>query len=184
MSDSSEQPLLVLEGIAGWVRGERFLINEGETTVGRSRSCDISLRRIAGYLEQPSEERDKDHDFNTVSRKHIVITSEGYQVRIQDLSTNGTFCDEAPVDAPIELNIEQQSVVVRLGTRETFRLTRSNLITNNESTTSASVASGQPAVDDDEESPVKDSSVDSDDEGQATQGPELDVIPDDDTEKP
>ena len=44
-----------------------------DVVIGRSRSCDISLRRCAIYLKTPPAQRDNDHDFNTVSRRHCEL---------------------------------------------------------------------------------------------------------------
>jgi pSer/pThr/pTyr-binding forkhead associated (FHA) protein len=112
----------VLEGISGWVSGERFLLADGEVVIGRSRSCDISMRRVEGYLSQPADERDKDHDFNTISRRHVDITVNGSVVRLRDSSTNGTFINDKPLEEPSEYDLAEQGLELRLGTRETFRL--------------------------------------------------------------
>lgn len=125
MDQESPEQRLILEGMAGWVRGERFILADGVTTIGRSRSCDISMRRIPGYLNQPADERDKDHDFNTVSRTHVRLSVEGTAVRVEDLSTNGAFIDEEPIEDARSVEIADQPILLRLGTRETFRLATS-----------------------------------------------------------
>src|SRR5258708_5499429 len=96
----------VLIGTAGLVDGECFLLQDGvDVVVGRSRSCDISLRRTAGYLKAPPELRDADHDFNTVSRRHIRLQAHDVVIRLQDLSTNGTFCNDEQVEQPREMDL-------------------------------------------------------------------------------
>jgi len=119
-ADHDDRPFL--EGVIGWVRGERFVLDQGQIVLGRSRHCDISMRRCAGYLRQPGGERDKDHDFNTVSRRHAMVTVEGSVVTIEDLSTNGTFCDEVLLTEPKSFDLKHGPVLLRLGTRESFRL--------------------------------------------------------------
>ncbi len=114
----------VLLGTAGFVQGECFLLSDGsDIVVGRSRSCDISLRRSANYLKAASEQRDADQDFNTVSRRHLRLQVHESVVRIQDLSTNGTFCNDEPVQQARELDLVNGAFILRLGTRETFQVT-------------------------------------------------------------
>jgi hypothetical protein len=125
MSDPAPSRL-VLEGIAGWVQGERYPLAEGETIIGRSRSCTISLRRASGYLNQAPETRDDDHDFNAISRQHLSVTVQGLKVSIKDLSSNGTWCNGDLMDSQREWDCSDSAVTVRLGNRETFRVVRSD----------------------------------------------------------
>jgi pSer/pThr/pTyr-binding forkhead associated (FHA) protein len=114
----------VLLGTAGLVDGERYVLSDdADLVVGRSRSCDISLRRVAAYLKAPPATRDNDHDFNTVSRRHLRLSLRGDAVTLQDLSTNGTFYNEEPLREArtITLAIGVKHVI-RLGTRETLSL--------------------------------------------------------------
>ena len=87
----SKVPTLI--GIEGLVKGEVYPLDSGnEIIVGRSRSCDISLRKLDSYRSMAAEDRDKDHDFNTVSRSHIRIqVLKENRVRFEDISTNGTY---------------------------------------------------------------------------------------------
>lgn len=113
----------VLTGCRGWVAGERFVLSDGATTViGRSRDCPISLRRITGYLERTPAERDGDHDFNTVSRRHLEIALDKGLATIRDLSTNGVYCNDILITEARQFDLHQGPVQIRLGTRETFRL--------------------------------------------------------------
>lgn len=113
----------VLVGTAGLVNGECFVLaRDMDLTVGRSRSCDVSLRRIAAYLATPPAERDGDHDFNTVSRRHIRIKVTAEQASVQDLSTNGTFCNGEPLRESRQLDLNKGGCTIRLGTRESFQL--------------------------------------------------------------
>lgn len=113
----------VLVGTAGLVNGECFVLaRDMELTVGRSRSCDVSLRRIGAYLASPSAERDGDHDFNTVSRRHIRIKVNAGDASVQDLSTNGTFINGEPVKEARKIDLDKGGCTLRLGTRESFQL--------------------------------------------------------------
>lgn len=113
----------VLLGTAGMVDGECFMLERGmDIVVGRSRSCDVSLRRTAMYLKTPPAQRDSDHDFNTVSRRHLKITITDNIASIQDLSTNGTFFNGEPMREPQKVDLSSGPCTVRLGTRESFQL--------------------------------------------------------------
>ncbi len=113
----------VLVGTAGLSAGECFMLHDGvDIVIGRSRSCDISMRRMAAYLKAPAEQRDADHDFNTVSRRHLRLQVRGTVVRLQDLSTNGSFCNEQPLEQQRECDLASGTFTLRLGTRESFQL--------------------------------------------------------------
>lgn len=113
----------VLIGTAGMVEGETFVLGEGvDLTVGRSRSCDVSLRKTSAYLKTPSQVRDNDHDFNTVSRRHIRLHVKDGTVSLQDLSSNGTFCNGEQMVQPRKVDLRAAACSIRLGTRETFDL--------------------------------------------------------------
>ena len=69
------QRIPTLKGVEGHVEGEEINLEYGRTiVVGRSRSCDFSLRRIESWLEKSEEDREKDRSFKTVSAKHFEIT--------------------------------------------------------------------------------------------------------------
>jgi pSer/pThr/pTyr-binding forkhead associated (FHA) protein len=113
----------VLVGTAGLVNGECFVLSRDvELTIGRSRACDVSLRRISAYLQTPPADRDNDHDFNTVSRRHVRIKVVASEVTLQDLSTNGSFCNGEQIRESQHLDLNQGGCTVRLGTRESFQL--------------------------------------------------------------
>lgn len=113
----------VLLGTAGMVDGETYLLDRGvDVVIGRSRSCDISLRRCGIYLKTPPAQRDNDHDFNTVSRRHLRIQVADGTASLQDLSTNGTFCNGEPMREPLKVDLGGGSCTIRLGTRESFQL--------------------------------------------------------------
>ena len=113
----------VLLGTAGMVDGECYLLDKGkDIVIGRSRSCDISLRRTATYLKTPPSQRDADHDFNTVSRRHIRLNITNNTANVQDLSTNGSFCNGEPMREPINIDLGTGPCTVRMGTRESVQL--------------------------------------------------------------
>jgi pSer/pThr/pTyr-binding forkhead associated (FHA) protein len=114
----------VLLGTVGLVTGECFILADGSDLVmGRSRSCDISLRRAAAYMKLSTEVRDADHEFNTVSRRHIRLQVHESVIRMQDLSTNGTFCNDQPIQQSKEMDLSTGDFALRLGTRECFSVT-------------------------------------------------------------
>ena len=113
----------VLIGTAGIVQGESFVLSRGVAVViGRSRSCDISLRRTSGYIKAAVETRDTDHDFNTVSRRHARIEITNDRARIEDLLTNGSFVNGDHLSGSVEVDLVNGVCAVRLGTRESFDL--------------------------------------------------------------
>lgn len=119
----SEDRVPVLLGIAGFVEGERIVLaRASDIVIGRSRECDISLRRSARYLEAPPASRDDDHDFNTVSRRHLTLRIDGDRAVVSDQSSNGTWCNGEPVNGTVTVDLGQGGCVVRLGTRESFDL--------------------------------------------------------------
>jgi len=105
------------------VEGECFLLDQGvDLIIGRSRSCDISLRRTTAYLKTPPAARDSDHDFNTVSRRHLRILVTEASAALQDLSTNGTFYNGDALKDLLKVDLKAGACTIRLGTRETFQL--------------------------------------------------------------
>jgi pSer/pThr/pTyr-binding forkhead associated (FHA) protein len=113
----------VLIGVAGLVDGEIFPLADGiEVVIGRSRSCSISLRRAANYLNAPQTTRDSDHDFNTVSRRHLRLTITGTIASIEDLSTNGTQLNGHTMEGMQQIDLASGGCQLRLGTREQFEL--------------------------------------------------------------
>lgn len=124
VKSGTKVPMLI--GIEGLVRGERYPLDSGnEIIVGRSRSCDISLRQLDSYRAMAPEDRDNDHDFNTVSRSHIRIqVIKGNVVRFEDISTNGTYWNDQLITEPVDVNLDETSeTIIRLGARESFKLT-------------------------------------------------------------
>lgn len=117
-----EGPVLV--GIDGFVQGEEYPLWRGATVViGRSRGCDISLRRCKAWLALPADKRSEQADFRMVSRRHVRINySDDDNIEIEDLSSNGTFLDGLKVTRVVVHNLRERSYELRLGTREKLRL--------------------------------------------------------------
>jgi len=117
-----EGPVLV--GIEGFVQGEEYALWRGATVVlGRSRGCDISLRRCKSWLALDPAQRDEASDFKTVSRRHVRIScGDDGSVEVEDLSSNGTFLDGERITRVVIHNLRERSRELRLGTREKFRL--------------------------------------------------------------
>jgi pSer/pThr/pTyr-binding forkhead associated (FHA) protein len=118
----SDGPVLV--GTDGFVLGEEFPIDMGSTVViGRSRTCDISLRRCRSWLALDEERRESQDDFKSVSRKHIRISYyDSSNIEVEDLSSNGTFVDGRRINRTVITDIRERSYELLLGTRERFRL--------------------------------------------------------------
>jgi len=114
----------VLVGSDGLVAGEQHLLDQGQTViVGRSRSCDISLRRCKAWLALDHDRRTAEKDFRTVSRKHARISYyDANNIVVEDLSSNGTFVDGARIDRIVITDLRERSHELVLGTREKFRL--------------------------------------------------------------
>lgn len=119
---------LQLTGTEGLLRNDSLVIRLGETvTVGRSRSCDFSMRRSKRFLAAPAEEQHRildDRGFNKVSRQHARISflARG-QVEICDLSRNGTFIDDVRViDKKLLRDLDGLGVEIRLADSERMRL--------------------------------------------------------------
>jgi pSer/pThr/pTyr-binding forkhead associated (FHA) protein len=117
------QPVPVLFGIAGLVAGETWLLSQAcDISIGRSRSCAVSLRLVAKYKSAPPESRDEDHDFNTVSRRHVKLVVGDGIATVEDLSSNGTLLNGQAITSPVTVDLRRGAAEIRLGTRETVRL--------------------------------------------------------------
>lgn len=122
---SGAEPALVaaLIGTAGMADGETYVLADGtEIVIGRSRNCPVSLRRTANYLRASPAVRDNDHDFNTVSRRHLRIFVAAGKADLEDLSSNGTYVSEEALSGRITVDLTQGPCSLRLGTRERFDL--------------------------------------------------------------
>jgi pSer/pThr/pTyr-binding forkhead associated (FHA) protein len=108
---------LAVTGNGGLLAGVDHRLEPGETLViGRSRSCDLSLRKTSAFGERPDAPlllRSK--QFNRVSRIHCEIEYRGDgHVQIRDLSRNGTIVDGVRVGRSQDLRVGEGRVVVEL----------------------------------------------------------------------
>ncbi len=117
-------PRIVLKGVAGIVKDESFTIETGQDViVGRSRSCEVSIKSCRAYSMMEPEARDKDEGLLTVSRKHLRIRFvQPDAVEVEDLSSNGTFLDGKKVEKITIKDLATKPYEIRLGRRETFRM--------------------------------------------------------------
>lgn len=122
-----EKKKLVLTGTAGYSEGETFSIAEGDSAVlGRSRSCDFSLRKLKAWMEADKDEQDTAEEFKTVSRRHAKVEvradETGITVAVTDLSRNGTFVDEEKIGPRFEIKEWDTPHYLRLGEHEQYKL--------------------------------------------------------------
>jgi pSer/pThr/pTyr-binding forkhead associated (FHA) protein len=117
---------LKLSGIAGFIKGESFLLKPGSITViGRSRSCDISLRELKQTHGDTGDiEGSKEDHYKTVSRQHVRISFKGEgEIVIEDLSHNGSFLDGNRISTSATISdLTKKSHELKLGTNEAFKL--------------------------------------------------------------
>lgn len=86
-----------LQVVRGQDAHKRYTIPMGETTIGRSRDCDIVLR----------DER------NAVSREHAVFINRGHELRLRDNdSTNGTRVNGNYIPHNVETRIIDGSEII------------------------------------------------------------------------
>ena len=123
------QRIPTLRGIEGHVKDEEMRLEYGRTiVVGRSRSCDFSLRRIETWLEKGEEEREKDRSFKTVSAKHFEITMYNLgSIEIVNLSPNGTYVDGSRVDKLVIDDIAEKTHEIKIGLGEKFEIALSEV---------------------------------------------------------
>lgn len=116
--------MLLVVGVDGMVEGEVFRVPAGsQVVVGRSRSCDISLRKCLKYLSLDPEERARNKHFQTVSRQHLQISVERPDhIEIENLGANGSTLDGVPLDTIIITDLAAAPRELVLGTKEKFRL--------------------------------------------------------------
>jgi len=113
----------VLIGASGLIAGEPYLLPDGaNVTIGRSRSCDISLQRARRYLAVPEIERPFLADFNAVSRPHVRLEINAGKARLENLSTAGTFLNDQRFEGVLEIELSTTPANLRLSGNESFNL--------------------------------------------------------------
>ncbi len=115
---------LVLVGIAGIMEGELFPLEYGKSvTIGRSRSCDISLRNCKRWDELEQAGGIPEETSKTVSRRHVKVTfHNAASIEIEDLSSNGTYLDGKRIDRIVVTDVRETSHEVKLGGGDVLRL--------------------------------------------------------------
>ena len=118
---------LALIGTDGLLKGHRAFVPLGESAVvGRSRSCDLSTRRSRTFMRASEELQLQilaDRSFLMVSRRHVQVTFHAEdRIEIRDLSKNGTFVDDRPIDRLLLTGLTDGGVEIRLSRSETLRL--------------------------------------------------------------
>ncbi len=115
--DEQALPELVVRGHEGLLNGVACALPPGRTlVVGRSRSCDISLRRTDAFREHDDQlELLHSPEFRRVSRVHCEISyrSDGI-VEVLDLSANGTLVDGTRVEGSARLDPSDGPVLLVL----------------------------------------------------------------------
>lgn len=111
---------LRLAGRDGLTRGESLKVSLGETVVvGRSRACDLSLKKTPRYLCDDDGERARIQaslPFRATSRRHVRITYLAPDlVEVQNLSPNGTIVDGHLVDRVLLTDVRRTPHEIRLG---------------------------------------------------------------------
>jgi pSer/pThr/pTyr-binding forkhead associated (FHA) protein len=109
---------LLIAGRTGLWAGLRKVLKPGScVTVGRSRGCDVSLRRAPGFVshDDPTGVFHSEQ-FRKVSRVHceVELTDEG-EIHVRDISRNGVVLDGERVVEDYILDPDKPSVALQLG---------------------------------------------------------------------
>lgn len=126
MGANGNGQLLRVRGVRGFLQGEELLLKRGdEVVVGRSRSCDLSLRRSTRYLERTDRSNvSASEAWRTVSRQHVRIAyHRPDHIVVEDLSANGSFLDGERIEGKANLeDLEQTPHILALGVVERLKL--------------------------------------------------------------
>jgi len=118
--------LLRIKGTDGFVKDEEFTVRPGKSVIiGRSRSCDISLRKTRRYksLRKRNQGETIDLRFRTVSRKHLKVNFNAPDdVEIEDMSSNGTFLDGEKIKRAVINDLDRREHSILIGVEERFVL--------------------------------------------------------------
>jgi pSer/pThr/pTyr-binding forkhead associated (FHA) protein len=101
-------------------QAEMLKVNLGESVVlGRSRSCEWSLKRTDAYLKDQNGSRAEMKQslaFRSVSRRHCRITYIAPDmVDVENLSPNGTLVDGHRVDRVVLTDCRSKLHTIQLG---------------------------------------------------------------------
>jgi len=118
------QRIPTLVGMAGHVSETSFPLAYGKRlVVGRSRSADISLRKMPAIADLSDAERKENRALLTVSGRHFEITMYHLgSIEIINLSPNGTRVDGKPVDRLVIKDLAERAHEIAFGAEEKFRL--------------------------------------------------------------
>ena len=126
MAANGDGRLLRVRGVRGFLQDEELLLKRGdEVVVGRSRQCDLSVRRSTRYLERADRKNVSSSEaWRTVSRVHARIAyHRPDHVVIEDLSANGSFLDGQKIDGKANIDdLEAGAHVLALGSVERLKL--------------------------------------------------------------
>lgn len=112
---SPQEDRVLAEGLGAWFGGLRAVLSPGGTlVVGRSRSCDLSIRRSERFTSRPDKDDVlRSREFNRVSRIHCEISLVGPRtVEVRDLSSNGTWVAGRRVRGSVVVDLSQGAVEV------------------------------------------------------------------------
>lgn len=110
---------LRLAGRDGLTEGESVKLCLGETVVvGRSRTCDLSLKKTLRYLCDDAERARirASLPYRATSRRHVRLTYLSPDVvEVENLSRNGTLVDGFRVDRVLLHDVRTATHEIRLG---------------------------------------------------------------------
>jgi len=117
-SGDDPEARLLLAGRGGLWEGLRRVLKPGTVvTVGRSRSCDISLRRAPGFVSHDDPTAVFHSEiFRKVSRVHCEVELDLHGcVEIRDLSRNGVIINGERVIEGYRLPDDAERATLQLG---------------------------------------------------------------------
>ncbi|MDP7033796.1 MAG: FHA domain-containing protein [Planctomycetota bacterium] len=111
---------IILRGTHGFFKDERFIIDTGESVlIGRSSSCEVSLKRCERYLLTDPEDRKTSSGYQSVSREHLQLHFlSRTHITLQDLSSNGSFLDGQRFKKTVIKNLLEQPHEIQIGSSE------------------------------------------------------------------
>lgn len=115
-------PVLLLRSIKGFSTDHAFVIRQGQSVlIGRSRRCELSLRRVRGYPDECAKATTR--ELLTVSRRHVRITYRGPgDVLLEDLSRHGTYLDGQRVDKARLADLSSRGHEITLGRFQLYKM--------------------------------------------------------------